>query len=191
MVERFGLFVIIVLGEVVFGVVDGLSHAEQDVITIGTGTLALFIGLGFWWIYFDIVGRRLPREGGRSMGAWIVGHLPITLAIAAAGAGMVSLVEHAHEPAAPQATAWLLAGSVAAVLLAQIAIARVLSDSARLPQAYRTLSLGMGVAAVAAVAAGWLNPQPWILALALGAILLILWFFAVATFIRAKAWPPA
>ncbi len=68
MVERFGLFVIIVLGEVVFGVVEGLSHAQQDVVTIGTGVLALFVGLGFWWIYFDIVGRRLPREGRRQHG---------------------------------------------------------------------------------------------------------------------------
>jgi low temperature requirement protein LtrA len=125
------------------------------------------------------------------MGAWIIGHLPITLAIAAAGAGMVSLIEHAHEPAAPEATAWLLAGSVAAVLLAQIGIARVLTDSERLPAVYRSLSLATAVAAVAALAAGALNPQPWILALSLGAILLILWFFAVMTFIRARAWPPA
>ncbi len=45
LVERFGLFTIIVLGEVVFGVVDGLSAAERDVTTIGTGILALMIGL--------------------------------------------------------------------------------------------------------------------------------------------------
>jgi hypothetical protein len=40
--ERFGLFVIIVLGEVVIGVVDGLSAAGRDATTILTGMLALW-----------------------------------------------------------------------------------------------------------------------------------------------------
>jgi low temperature requirement protein LtrA len=62
LVERFGLFTIIVLGEVVFGVVDGISATERDVKTITTGIVALVIGFGFWWIYFDLVGRRLPRS---------------------------------------------------------------------------------------------------------------------------------
>ena len=70
-VERFGLFIIIVLGEVVVGVVDGLSNAERNVETIATGLVALIIGFGFWWNYFDLTGRRLPREapGGRRSGS--------------------------------------------------------------------------------------------------------------------------
>ena len=63
LVERFGLFTIIVLGEFVFGVVNGLSAPDRDVLTITTGMIALVIGFGFWWIYFDLVGRRLPRSG--------------------------------------------------------------------------------------------------------------------------------
>ena len=65
LVERFGLFTIIVLGEVVFGVVEGLSGAERDLKTIATGMLALGLGFGFWWIYFDIVGGRFPKADGR------------------------------------------------------------------------------------------------------------------------------
>ena len=67
------------LGEVVFGVVDGLSHAERDTITIGTGAIALGIGLGFWWVYFDLIGGRLPRATSRSVVGWTLVHLPITL----------------------------------------------------------------------------------------------------------------
>jgi low temperature requirement protein LtrA len=37
LVERFGLFTLIVLGEVVFGVVAGLSAANHAVTTIATG----------------------------------------------------------------------------------------------------------------------------------------------------------
>jgi low temperature requirement protein LtrA len=84
LVERLGLFTIIVLGEVVFGVVDGLSAAERDTKTIGTGMLALWLGFGLWWIYFDLVGRRLPRADGGALSNWVISHLPITGSIAAA-----------------------------------------------------------------------------------------------------------
>ena len=60
LIERFGLFTIIVLGEVVFGVVGGLSDSVHNVKTITTGMVALVIGFGFWWLYFDLVGRRPP-----------------------------------------------------------------------------------------------------------------------------------
>lgn len=62
LVERVGSFTIIVLGEVILGAVAGLSAVEPDAMTILTGLLALVIGFGLWWIYFDIVGRRLPRS---------------------------------------------------------------------------------------------------------------------------------
>jgi len=79
LVERFGLFTIIVLGEVVFGVVAGLSAAEHGRTTIATGLIALVVGFGFWWIYFDVVGGRLPNRDGRAVANWIVSHCPITL----------------------------------------------------------------------------------------------------------------
>ena len=49
LVERFGTFTIIVLGEVVLGVVAGLVSAERDGMTIAVGLLALCIGFGLWW----------------------------------------------------------------------------------------------------------------------------------------------
>ena len=70
-VERFGLFTIIVLGEVVVAVVDGLTEADRDLVTIATGLFALVIGFGLWWNYFDLAGRRFEvrrpsdRNGNR------------------------------------------------------------------------------------------------------------------------------
>jgi low temperature requirement protein LtrA len=63
MAERFGLFIIMVLGEVVVGVADGLAGAARDAATIVTGHPALGIGMAFWWNYFDFVGGRAPRSG--------------------------------------------------------------------------------------------------------------------------------
>ena len=187
-IERFGLFTIIVLGEVVFGVVDGLSSVEHNAKTITTGMIALCIGLGLWWIYFDLVGRRLPRNDGPATANWLLSHLPITMSIAAAGAAMVSLIEHAHDARTPPNTAWLLAVAVAVGLLALSVTERSLVDAERLSVVYRPLSLAMGAGAASALVAGWARPAPWLLALLLVALLSVLWVFAVSRFLRADAW---
>jgi low temperature requirement protein LtrA len=167
--------------------VSGLSAAEPDALTIVTGMLALVIGLGQWWLYFDLVGRRLPRSSRGTIAAWMLSHLPITLSIVATGAAIVSLVEHAHDPVTPAGTAWLLAGSVALGLLALILTARSLEDAVRLASVYRPLTIALAVGALVSLSAGWLAPTPWLLALLLVAILSALWLFAVAWLIRAGA----
>ena len=132
LVERFGTFTIIVLGEVVFGVVNALSLTDHDIRTISTGMIALVVGFGFWWIYFDVVGGRLPKSEGRALANWILGHHPVALSIAAAGAGMVSPIQHAHNASTPAATAWLLSAAVAVGLIALILTSRALADANRL-----------------------------------------------------------
>ena len=191
LVERINVFTIIVLGEVVVGVVGGLSHASADVMAVVTGVLALVVGLGFWWIYFDIVGGRKPRNDGRSLTIWLLAHLPLTGAIAASGAAMLTLIEHASDPAAPQAPAWLLAISTAIVLVAEIVAAYALADYRRMPGVLRTLSLALVIAAAVAVGMGLLQPPPWLLAVGLGATLLIVWLVAVGKFMKLSAWPPS
>ncbi len=44
--------------------------------------IALVISFGVWWIYFDLVGRRPPRDGGPLI-TWMLSHLPPTLSTAA------------------------------------------------------------------------------------------------------------
>ena len=121
LVERFGLFTIIVLGEVVFGVVGGLSASEHDVKTITTGMVAPRDRLR---LLVDLLRPRrspsAPSRRVRPLASWLLSHLPITLSITAAGAAMVSLISHAHDGRTPASTAWLLAGAVALGLLALI-----------------------------------------------------------------------
>ena len=188
LVERFGTFTIIVLGEVVFGVVNGMSLAERDLKSISTGIIALGLGFGFWWTYFDLIARRLPRDDGQAVATWILGHFPITLSIAAGGAAMVSLIEHAHDATTPPETAWLIAGSVALGLVAQAATERTLVDADRLATVYRPFGQALVAAAAAALVAGWIRPAPWLLAVLLAVILSALWFFAASRFLRAGAW---
>jgi len=189
LVERFGLFTIIVLGEVVFGVVDGLSAAERNVKTTTTGMIALWVGFGLWWIYFDLVGRRLPRTDGRAVANWLLSHLPITMSVAAAGAAMVSLIEHAHDPRTPPGTAWLLAGAVGLGLLALAVTQRTLVDAQQFDAVYRPIGPAMAAGAAAALVLGWARPAPWLFALLLVAVLSVLWFFAVSRLKLAHAKP--
>lgn len=121
--ERFGLFIIIVLGENVTGVVDGLAHEPTNALTLTVGLVAVVVGFGAWWTYFDFAGHRLPRPTRACALRWMMVHLPITAAVAAMGAAMVGLVEHAHDSRTPAATAWVLCGGAAVVLWATMVLA--------------------------------------------------------------------
>ncbi len=189
MVERFDLLVIIVLGEVVVGVVNGLSGADHDPMTLATGFLALMVGFGLWWIFFDVGGRRLPRFDGLAVNAWMAAHLPIAIAIIGAGAAMVSLIAHAHDPQTPAPTAWLLAGSVA------LGTHRARPDDshARRLRASRGDLPTPGVRDGRALRAwrscsGGARPTPWLLALLLAAILAAIWLFAVVRLFKTGTW---
>jgi low temperature requirement protein LtrA len=190
LVERFATITIIVLGEVVFGVADGLSQSTYDVTTISTGMIALAVGFGFWWIYFDVVGGKLPKPDGRALANWILSHHPITLSIAAAGAGMVSLIEHAHDDRTPEPTSWLLSGAVAVGLVFLIPTWRALTDASRLASVYRSLWIATVAGAVASVIIGWTRPAPRLLALLLVIVLGLVWAVAVRGFALADTWSP-
>ncbi|MDX2343580.1 MAG: low temperature requirement protein A [Acidimicrobiia bacterium] len=171
MAERSGLFIIIVLGEVVVGVADGLAGAERDAGTIVTGLMALGIGMAFWWNYFDFVGGRSPRSGSGPQTAWMFLHLPMSLFIAAAGAGMVSLIEQAGDNRTPAATSWLLAGATAGIALTLA----VLVTTMKRDPGTRLVPFTLAAAAVLALATGAIRPSPLVLALALNVVLGAVW----------------
>ena len=127
LVERFDLFTILVLGEVVSGVVIGLAGSDTVTTGIATAVFGMVLGFSFWWLYFDFVGGRKPVTNPRSFGAWVGGLLPISMAIVAAGAAVVSLVEFSGEPQTPRPTAWLLAGAVSLFLVSLVRVFLVLA----------------------------------------------------------------
>lgn len=182
LVERFGLMTIIVLGEVVIGVVNGILDVEDgNAMTIAVGMVGLVIGMGIWWNYFDLLGRRIPRQQGGRLAGWMFAHLPVTMSIAAAGAAMVSLVEHASDDRTPAGTAWLLGGSVSVVLAGISLATRALPDD-EFPDAMArqvTPTLVVATVLILTVAAARLAP------LALGVVFAIvlsltwLWLFMV------------
>lgn len=189
LVERFGLFTIIVLGEVVVGVVHGLSAVMGDIRAVATGLLALGIGFGLWWVYFDLVGRRLPRAGRGGLPAWMILHLPLGMAISAAGAALTGIIEHAGEPHAPAVATWVLGGSVGLALAMVAAMVRTLEDWTRHRPIFLPASIAMILLAAASPALGLLRPAPVELVLALLAFLGLVWCVYIFCWIRSGSGP--
>lgn len=141
--ERMGLFVIVVLGEVVVGVGDGLTQGEATPTHLLTGILMLLLGFAIWWSYFDLVGRREPLPGNSKRTVWMTAHMTLSGAIAAVGAGMVTMIEHSEDAIVPLSSRALIAGSLAVVLLSLAGVVSTLPKRPALRHSLPTLFLGV------------------------------------------------
>ena len=116
--ERFGLFVILVLGESLAAVVAGLSHIGWTTPSLIAAVLGVLLATLLWWLYFDnaegSVVRRRNIEGKtwRPTG-WIYTHLPLAAALAIVGVALDQTILSAGTGPMPPAERWLLLGGVA------------------------------------------------------------------------------
>jgi low temperature requirement protein LtrA len=180
LIDRFGQLTLIVLGETLTGIVSGLASQPVSGLTLSVGLVAVMVGFGAWWTYFDFAGNRHTIPVRTATLRWMLGHLPLTAAIAAMGAAMVSLVDHAHEGRTPAATGWVLSAGAAVVLCTTMLISASLQAWHRERGLYRPLARTCAAVAVACVAVGAARPAPLLLALALVLLLGIPWGLAVA-----------
>lgn len=131
--ERFGLFIIIMLGEAIVNVISGVAAQEQ--VSWRTGldlTLGLAITFGLWWIYFDYIARRVPRAGFWWSFGWNYLHLPLAMSIAALGAGLLNLLDD-RSTRTDIISYGLVGWSLALALLAIACIELVLARGAHEP----------------------------------------------------------
>jgi low temperature requirement protein LtrA len=155
----------------------GLAHSA---LTLAVGLVAVVVGFGAWWTYFDFAGHRHPMPKPTATVQWMLSHLPLTAAIAAMGAAMISLVGHAHEGRTPAATAWVLCAGVAVVLCSTMLVSASLRAWRRDRGLYRPLARACAAVAVACLGLGAARPGPLVLGLALVLLLAIPWGLAVA-----------
>ncbi len=154
LVERFGLFTIIVLGEVIVGVVQGLASHHGLSLRVGAiAALGLAIAFVAWWLYFDFVSHRFPRSGNTSLLVWTYAHLPVTAGIAIVGAALLNVVEQAGEALLVEVR-WLLVCAIGIVLVGIAVMLHTLEPDEELAQSRRMGKIVMVLAAVAIVALG-------------------------------------
>jgi low temperature requirement protein LtrA len=155
LIERLGLFVIIVLGEVIVGAVNGMADiAPLGFDEVVVGLSGVLIAIGLWWIYFDLVSHRPPVS--RWTQFWLYLHLPLVIAMAAGGAGVLNTVEHATERL-PDAVRWLLVGSLVIALLSITLITKTLEVRRSQPKLYRTAEAAMLLSGLIGLGVGLTN----------------------------------
>ncbi|HYN94222.1 MAG TPA: low temperature requirement protein A [Pilimelia sp.] len=161
--ERFGLFIILVLGESVAGIVTGLHDATWSGGAVVTALPAFLIGVALWWNYFDLTGgaakRRLLREDDQEtrhgvQDFYVFAHLPLALSLAAVAVGLEHAVLHGADEHLGAGTRWVLAIGLAGYLASSTLIQGVLAQ--RLRDAL--LWPGLGVPAVLAATLVDLSP---------------------------------
>ncbi len=132
--ERFGLFTLILIGESVVAVMQGIEHQEYWSVPAAS---AAFAGMGtaffIWWWYF-VAAKATAAQPVTShrdafrLHAWSYAHLPLYLGLVVAFVGIQLVVSTAPAPAldAPQIV-WL----VAALGLTAASIATISKASGR------------------------------------------------------------
>lgn len=178
--ERFALLTIIVLGEIVVGVVNGMLEADTTAPAVAAGLLGLAVGFGFWWNYFDALGERTPRNSSRALAPWLLLHVPLHGAVVAAGVGMVTLIGHAEAGTVAPETRWLLAGSTALLLILVAALARTIDYPDRASDVLLPLQIAMFAGALLCIGIALLPVPAWLFAVLLIVVLSTTWFFAFA-----------
>ena len=115
--ERFGLFTLIVLGELVVTVGSGTMEATWSPGVVAVAVAGFGIAACLWWLYFE----RLTGQGLRHAAVPIVtfayAHLPLLAALMYVASGVSLLVRADAGHGGPTGT-WALCGGVAAFLAA-------------------------------------------------------------------------
>lgn len=98
MVERLGLFTIILFGEVILGVINGTSEVEtldnHVWICFGMGILVVF---ALWWIFFSLIADREIKSGflnGQIMSMFYILTLGSLGIVGATFAGLIDTLEN-------------------------------------------------------------------------------------------------
>lgn len=118
--ERSGLLTIVVLGETIVGVVNGIVGESWTPSVLAVGFSGLGVAFAVWWIYFDCLGggavERLARHGDTvRYQTWLYSHLPLQLCLAGLGVSVEAMIRHVGGGPAPPFVLWLTAGAFAGV----------------------------------------------------------------------------
>jgi low temperature requirement protein LtrA len=170
-VERYGLFTIIVLGETVLSstiaIRDGVAAGEHVGALISLAVAGLVIVFSLWWLYFDQPAHHRMMTLRTSI-AWGYGHFVIFASLAALGAGIGAAVDYdLHESHAGGIVTALATTIPIALFLLSVWLLHVDPTRDRAPMAF-----AFPVAALAVIGVTF-TPAPIHVAAALCALLVV------------------
>jgi low temperature requirement protein LtrA len=120
MPERFGLFALVVLGEAVLAVVNGIETASWEPSSVVTAVAGFVVAASIWWVYFGAfdehaIDRAIASGRHAQIRSFLYGygHLAVYAAMAAVGVAVQIAIERAPHDGRPVG---LLAAALALVM---------------------------------------------------------------------------
>jgi low temperature requirement protein LtrA len=149
--ERFGLFVLIVLGESVVGVesVLAVQFMSRTPVHIVTGVATVSLAFCLWWLYFDHVAEYPPRPHPVPTIIWSYLHMALVLSLALLGGALQALIAAPGDNDAAAMVAACLAVAAAYVIVGLLEFVTEPSHEAEHGKRSLVMHGGAGVAAAA------------------------------------------
>jgi low temperature requirement protein LtrA len=189
--ERFGLFILIVLGESVISVEQavGSNYLRGSLSHVSAGPAALALSFVLWWLYFDHVAENPPLPSPVLTLLWAYPHLLMAIALGTMAAGVQAYVGVAG---ASVRASMLIVGVSVGVSYAMLGVLEFITEpSAERTHPVRTLAVHEGSALVAAGAGllGGIVDELWIFAalIVLGVLQIAYGFVTRVRYIRWEA----
>jgi len=167
--ERFGLLIIIVLGEAVIGVVLGTAEVSWTVLSGAVAFAGFIMAASIWWLYFGFLdAASVVTRNVRSGITFVYAHYFVASGIAALGVG-VKLAIFAVEPGPRYDEIGWIAAAGTALCMGGLATIQLATPPALVDTDVLLRLATAGVAVVLVVLAQWLSPSLilWLLAIAL------------------------
>ena len=126
--ERFGLVVIIALGESIVAIGVGAEGLALDGLVVLAALIAIAVACALWWAYFDVVALVAEERFRAATGveqlrmardSYALLHLPMISGIVLFALGVKKVLEHAEDPLKAM-PAVALCGGLALYLLAHV-----------------------------------------------------------------------
>jgi low temperature requirement protein LtrA len=150
-VERFGLFTIIVLTESIVGTVAGVNEAKhRSPAAWAAAALGLFLAFLLWSLYFDMTSEQETKPGYHNLQALIFLHFPLLAALSFVGACVKALIGHMGGRL-PGEMPWIFCLSLAVILLAIVGLTRIMPEDEEDRSYIRPMSRVLILCAIALV----------------------------------------
>ena len=130
--DRFGTFMIIVLGVSILAFVDSIATHNWTTPSILSAALSLSIAFCIWWAYFDSIDGAAVRAFRRNKRrlrvyfAWLYIQFSLVIGITGFGVSIEHIVLSSQSSPLPPSVKWLMCGSIALCLFS-LGILRITS----------------------------------------------------------------
>lgn len=158
LVERFGIFTIIVLGEAFVKVLDDAQGAALGIKQVIFAIAGLVVLYALWWLYFsDTAGRLYDIASDVKPLAWSYGHLFLAVALVTFGVALKKMFAEAldHPVAAVTEEYRLVTTAAITIFLLALAMINYGLDDALTTMNQNTIAVVYLAAAPMVAAVGW------------------------------------